>query len=64
MACGAKMMKAGEMRCGANMMADMPPWSRFANADESVLSGMDFFHIHPKGMWMFNTKFMHVDQRG
>lgn len=64
MACGAKMMKGGEMACGANMvdMGAMEPGSQMQM--NPVLSGMDFFHIHPKSMWMFNTKFMHVDQRG
>ena len=65
MSCGANMMKGGEMRCGANMMADMPAMEAGSQMQMNpVLSGMDFFHIHPKGMWMFNTKFMHVDQRG
>jgi hypothetical protein len=29
-----------------------------------VLSGTEFFHNHPKGMWMFNTKFMHMEMDG
>jgi uncharacterized low-complexity protein len=65
MSCGAKMIKGGEMSCGANMMADMPTMEAASQMQMNpVLSGMDFFHIHPKGMWMFNTKFMHVNQSG
>lgn len=57
--------KAGEMACGANMMADMSAMEAGSQMQMNpVLSGMDFFHIHPKGMWMFNTKFMHVNQSG
>ena len=29
-----------------------------------VLSGTEFFHNHPKGMWMFNTKYMHMQMNG
>ena len=65
MACGAKMMKKGEMRCGANMIADMPAMEPGSQMQMNpVLAGTDFYHIHPKGMWMFNTSYMHVNQNG
>jgi hypothetical protein len=64
MACGAKMMKGGEMACGANMV-DMGAMEKGSQMQMNpVLSGMDFYHIHPKGMWMFNTKYMRVNQSG
>ncbi|MDD5035035.1 MAG: hypothetical protein PHE55_09775, partial [Methylococcaceae bacterium] len=64
MKCGAAMKKSPEMACGANManMEGMEAGSLMQF--NPALSGSDFYHVHPKGMWMFNTKFMHMDMRG
>jgi uncharacterized low-complexity protein len=61
--CGAKMMKGGEMACGANM-AGMEMWAGSQMEFNPILSGSDFYHVHPEGMWMFNYKFMHMEMSG
>ena len=77
MTCGANMNMNGaaaskpqdagktsaEMTCGANMQFKMPEGSQFLY--NPVFGGTDnMYHTHPEGMWMFNTRFMHMEMDG
>ena len=54
---------AAEMTCGANMKFKMPEGSQFYY--NPVFGGTDnMYHTHPEGMWMFNTKLMHMEMDG
>ena len=76
MTCGANMNMNGaskpqdasgktsaEMTCGANMQFKMPEGSQFLY--NPVFGGTDnMYHVHPEGMWMFNTRVMHMEMDG
>ena len=76
MTCGANMNMNGaskaqdasgktsaEMTCGANMKFTMPEGSQFLY--NPVFGGTDnMYHTHPEGMWMFNTRVMHMEMDG
>jgi hypothetical protein len=71
MTCGANMnmngpaagKTAGEMTCGSRRMGPMPKGSQFYY--NPVIGGSDdMFHVHPEGMWMFNTRWMHSEKNG
>ena len=54
---------AAEMTCGANMKFKMPEGSQFYY--NPVFGGTDnMYHTHPEGMWMVNTKLMHMEMDG
>ena len=51
------------MTCGANMQFKMPEGSQFLY--NPVFGGTDrMYHVHPEGMWMFNTRVMHMEMDG
>jgi hypothetical protein len=78
MTCGANMKANGgaagaaqsaggktsaEVTCGANMKFTMPEGSQFLY--NPVFGGSDnMYHTHPEGMWMFNTRLMHMEMDG
>jgi hypothetical protein len=54
---------AAEMTCGAMMKYKMPEGSQFLY--NPVFGGTDnMYHTHPEGMWMFNTRLMHMEMDG
>jgi hypothetical protein len=78
MTCGANMNMGGgaggktqgstgktsaEVTCGANMKFTMPEGFQFLY--NPVFGSSDnMYHTHPEGMWMFNTKFVHMEMDG
>jgi len=67
-----KPLVVGEMSCGANMkmgasgqdagQMKMEPGDQFLF--NPVFGGGEMFNAHPKGMWMLNTKWMHMQMDG
>ena len=58
-----KPLAAAEMSCGANMgKMKMEPGDQFLF--NPVFGGGEMFNAHPKGMGMFNAKWMHMQMNG
>ena len=54
---------SAEVTCGANMTFTMPEGSQFLY--NPIFGGTDnMYHTHPEGMWMFNTRVMHMEMDG
>lgn len=64
MACGAHLHKAGEPRVAANGSGVDVGIRSHQLQFNPILSGSDFYSVHPEGVWMFNYKFMHMEMGG